>query len=913
MEENSDVRFSESIEKLFENGTVILFTCAANAEFPLLSVSRNAKDILGFGASYFSKHKHGWSERIHPNDKEEVVRQFHRLVQQGGGAINEYRFKTAEGSYRWLRDEIQVLEDEGKDVIYGVSLDITERKRAERALKESKTEELKQEIALRKETEKQLQKRLNYEKAISKCSELLLQSNSSEALHKSLKVLREVTEADRLFLYRNEEINGELFAQPVMEVTAGRVGSVFGSLQSRYSYSDYPFWYEKLSGLEKVHAQVNDLPDPERSVLKKQQVKSVLIIPIAFEGKWTGYIGFADTCEQRVWDEKEISLLETASRIIAAFENRRTIEESLIEQRNYTNAILNSLPSIYLLMDEDLNFIQWNDNAEQYTGYSSGELKSKRAFDLIAPADHEKLKDAVKQVRNGEGEGTELQLLTKSGDTLPYFWRGYFIELANKTRFLCVGVDITQQKEAQQALKDEKRFTDGVITSLPGIFYTLDTEGNYVRWNENFEKELGYSAEEIQNMAPDDFYSKEEFKKVASGLEKAEEEGYEILEANITTKSGKQVPFLLTACRIEQDGNVYITGVGHNISEQIKARRELRKSEELFRNLFLNAPAGIVMVDSDNKVLDINQSFERIFGFEKDELRGNDIDELIVPEEERGDVPRMPLMEYAFESFHREAQRITKNGDYIDVFIAAIPVYIDGEPIAGFGMYIDITEEKKYEQEISDSLEEKQTMLKEIHHRVKNNLAIVSGLLQLQMYETEDPLIQDTLKESERRIQTMALIHEKLYNSQNLGKISCDTYIGELVETIRNTIGSDQEVEVVTEIEPIKLKIRQAVPFALLVNEAVTNSFKHAFDDRTDNKIIIRIGKQGDGKVQAILSDNGKGLPKNISPEISDSLGLSLIDNFAQQLEADWEMGSDDGTYVRLVFQVEQNGGTENT
>ncbi|NIV11167.1 MAG: PAS domain S-box protein, partial [Aliifodinibius sp.] len=190
----------------------------------------------------------------------------------------------------------------------------------------------------------------------------------------------------------------------------------------------------------------------------------------------------------------------------------------------------------------------------------------------------------------------------------------------------------------------------------------------------------------------------------------------------------------------QQDGNNYLLGVGHDISEQVEARKKLRKSEKLFRDLFLNAPAGIVMVDPDNKVQSINKSFENMFGFTEQELKGKDIDEFIVPEEERGAIPRMPLKEYAYDSFNREAKRLTKNGGSIDVIMAAIPVYVDDKPIAGFGMYIDITEEKKYEQEITSSLKEKKVMLKEIHHRVKNNLAIVSGLLQLQMYETDNPL-----------------------------------------------------------------------------------------------------------------------------------------------------------------------------
>ncbi|MDZ7659623.1 PAS domain S-box protein [Fodinibius sp.] len=608
---------------------------------------------------------------------------------------------------------------------------------------------------------------------------------------------------------------------------------------------------------------------------------------------------------KRKWDEQEISLLKTVSRIIAAFEKRKVIEESLVKQRNYTTTILDSLPSIYLLMDENLQFVEWNSCAERYTGYSSDEIKSKTAFDLIKPEHHELLEKAIDQVREQKGKGTELNLLTKSGETIPFFWRGYFIELDNERFFLCVGIDITQQKETEQELRHEKRFNEALLESLPGIFYMFDEEGNYIRWNENQLEVTGYTNEEMQEISPAALFDDEEFKRIEKKIESVFKTGQAEVEAKLKTKTGEKIPYHFTGKLFEADDEQYILGVGYDISEQVEAREKLKRSEKLFRNLFLNAPAGIVMVDPENKVLNINESFENMFGFSQEELKHKDIDEFIVPKKERGEVPRMPLKEYAFERFHREAKRLTKEGDLIDVFIAAIPVYIDDEPIAGFGMYIDITEEKQHEQEITSSLKEKKVMLKEIHHRVKNNLAIVSGLLQLQMYESDDPLIRDTLEESERRIQTMALIHEQLYNSDSLGSISCDTYIGDLVETIRNTIGSDQDVNVNTEIESIELDIKRAVPFALLINEVVTNSFKHAFDDENDNSITIRITEQ-DGQVQAHLSDNGKGLPDDLEPGMSDTLGMNLIENFAQQLEAEWEMGSDNGTYVNLQFSIDE-------
>ena len=1047
---SSEVEYPGHINQRLSGGTVILFTCAAQADFPLLSVSPNVADILGYSQEYFLSREHGWSDRIHEDDKQSVFDSFATLLQEGGSAINEYRFKTQAGTYIWLRDEIKFVGDTGDNepAIYGSSIDITERKKAEVALKENKeqyqsmvehikdvaysldengrllflnkaweertgftkqdsegqyfhefvhpedrenfktqyrrlldrdseidtsvlrilkqeggffwaevfgrrlqdesggaaitgtvidvseeiarqqeieavnqqleervnqrSQELNEEIDRRKQAENDLQQQLSYEQAISKCSSLLLESTSNEALRKSLSILQEVTQSDRVYLYQNEEREDELYMNLLMEETADDVKSISSITGNQYCYSSYPWWFEQLSNQKIINEKVNELPLPVRETLHKQGVQSVLVIPITVNEEWFGYVGFSNTEQARKWETNEISLLNTAAGIIAAFEKRKQIEQSLLRQRNYTETILDSLPSIYLLMDEDTNFKQWNRNAQLNTGYSGEELAEKNAFDLIAPEDHQELTASIERVRNNEGEGTELKLLTKSGEKIPYFWKGYFIDFGQEKCFLCVGINITLQKETEGELMDEKRFNEALVESLPGIFYMIDSDGNYQRWNQNFEEQLGYNKNELEDMSPADFYTDEEYQRVQEGIQEVFKTGKSEIEVEVITKEGDKIPYYLTGKLFKQNGEQYLVGVGHDISEQIEYREKLRKSEEMFRNLFLKAPASIVMVDPDNKVQYINDSFQELFGYTEEELKGKDIDDVLVPEDEYEDAPKLPSGEFAVASFHQEAKRLTKDNTRVDVYVAGIPVYVDGEPVAGFGMYIDITEQKRYEEEIYTSLKEKHVLLKEIHHRVKNNLAVVSGLLQLQMYETDDPVIRETLKESESRIQTMALIHEKLYNSQNLSRISCSSYIPDLVETIRETISTDKDITVDTQIEDVELNINKAVPFALLVNEVVTNSFKHAFEDREKGKITIRMQEDEDD-LEVHISDNGIGLPEEFELGKRDSLGMTLINNFLQQLEADWEVGVDDGTYFGLEFSVEDVSGSSDS
>ncbi|WP_138431768.1 PAS domain S-box protein [Fodinibius saliphilus] len=914
-ENNSQVFSKETIDKFFSSGSVILFTCEKKSDFPLLSVSKNSKTILGFEPSYFLEGKDRWSERIHPEDRERVLCHFEKVFEEGEEVFNEYRFKRKDGTYIWLRDELKLIESpkEEETFIYGSSIDITERKKVRLALQESKEQypsDLREEIKKRKQAEKELQQRLLYEQALSKCSSLLLEHTNHGALEESLKILRDVTQSDRVYIFRNVEIDDKLCLKRLIEVSEDGTEIPQVPSSELVSYAEVPWWYHKLSNGEIINARVDDLSHKEGVLLKERDVNSVLVIPISIGEEWYGYIGFADTEKDDLWEENEVRLLQTAADIISAYKKRKKIEVNLLEQKNYTEAILNSLPGIYLLMDEDLENVQWNSNTSFFTSYTDEELAKRSGYDLIATEHHDRLTEAKEKIHNNEGSGFELTLLTKMGKKIPYYWRGYYIQLNKNYYYLWVGIDITQQKETEQALVEEKRFNEALVETLPGSFFMIGEDAEYKSWNQNLSDELEYSNSELEEISPLSLFPKKEHRTVVGFMNKVFKKGEASVELSCLTKSGKEIPYLITGKLFEQEGRNYLLGVGHNITEQVEARKKLKRNENLFRNLFLQAPSAIVMVTPDNKIKDVNQSFENLFGYSKEEITGRDIDKVLVPEEELEEAPTMPGKGFkAMASFHREAQRRASDGSLVDVFVAGIPVFVDGKPIAGFGMYIDITEQKKYEKEIYNSLKEKHVLLQEIHHRVKNNLAVVSGLIQLQMYETDDKEVRETLKESESRVQTMALIHEKLYKSQSLSQISCQSYIGDLVETIRSTNNTLKDITIDKEIDAVMLSINQAVPFALLINEVVTNAFKHAFERREQGNIQIKLEAE-DGRVHLYIKDNGIGLPDDFNPQNSDSLGMTLIYNFMDQLEAEGEMGTDNGTYLTLSFSVKDINGS---
>jgi two-component sensor histidine kinase len=195
-------------------------------------------------------------------------------------------------------------------------------------------------------------------------------------------------------------------------------------------------------------------------------------------------------------------------------------------------------------------------------------------------------------------------------------------------------------------------------------------------------------------------------------------------------------------------------------------------------------------------------------------------------------------------------------------------------------------------------------MLKEIHHRVKNNMQIISSLLQLQMDKIEDPQVRVLMRESESRIRSLALVHEKLYQSENLASIDLGDYIDSLGRYLLQTY-SNIKVDLQLHIEPLMISLDKAIPCGLILNELITNTLKHAFVSGQSGQIDISLKQCGANDCCLRVADNGKGLPAGFDWHQADTLGMQLIDGLAHQIGAKLNVASDGGTVTQLTFALD--------
>lgn len=304
---------------------------------------------------------------------------------------------------------------------------------------------------------------------------------------------------------------------------------------------------------------------------------------------------------------------------------------------------------------------------------------------------------------------------------------------------------------------------------------------------------------------------------------------------------------------------------------------------------------------------DFNNSASEQLGYSSREMSEMSVDDIIVPDEieAMNDIINNLIAKktlksrQTFETFLKK-----KDNSTLNVEINMSLVHFSDDPYIVM-VARDITERKEFENTIKSSLKEKEILLKEIHHRVKNNLQIISSLLTLQeFYVKEDPTAVNVLQESQNRVLSMAMIHEMLYQSKDLSQINFSDYLTSLLSNLFHTYGVDNKINTVIKVDHIYLNVETSVPLGLIISELISNSLKYAFPELKDkNEISVGLHYQNE-EFELIINDNGVGLPENIDfRNLESTLGLRLVKSLVNQLDGSIELDRSHGTKFKIIFK----------
>lgn len=552
--------------------------------------------------------------------------------------------------------------------------------------------------------------------------------------------------------------------------------------------------------------------------------------------------------------------------------------------------------------------LRWSPKAEDLFGYSQEEVINHPNLlkTFVHPDDLEGVVSKFQKSLDERKKSTSSinRNITKSGDVIYCEWYNSFLfdDNGKLVSTYSLVVDVTQRIQAMTQAKRSMASYIDLFNSFSDAIYLVDNDGLIINANEGTLSTFGYDRTDLIN----------KHYKILSAPGKFDAERLDTIDRNELEKKsvrlegwGKRInnevfpTEMLVSAGLYLDQEVLVI-IERDISERKQAEEELKKRENLLSELFNKSPLGIALLNTHSEIIEINEGFEKLFEFTKEEIVGLEIDRVIVPENLLEDAKRLSSIQYVEEEL---SQRKKKSGEIVDVIIYTVPIIIDEVMVYQYGIYVDISDRKEAEKNLKKSLKEKEVLLAEIHHRVKNNLAVITGLLELQSYSTKSENAKSILRHSQLRIHSIALVHEKLYDNDNFSEIKVQDYLKELGETIVQTMNKDDiTIELNYDLDNISLPITQAIPCGLLLNEILTNSYKHAFVGMEKGRIDVEF-KQHNNDLTFRISDNGVGFDSSEPIKKRNSLGLKLIRTLSKQLGAKMNISSETGSVLEIKFK----------
>jgi len=471
--------------------------------------------------------------------------------------------------------------------------------------------------------------------------------------------------------------------------------------------------------------------------------------------------------------------------------------------------------------------------------------------------------------------------------------------------------NLTKEDSVDEELnKSEHKYRQLIENSLQAIIIIQDFKVVYA--NKSFSRITGYTINELLSFTPKETMNivHPDDQELVWGNLKKRLVGLDIpphYQFKGISKDGRTKILDIFASKTEFEGKPAIQGFLIDITDQVEAQENIKKRTKFIETILNNLPLGIAVNEiNSGKSTFINKEFQEISGWTKEKIpnmrkffkkalnnpkHGKSISNKI-----KSDIKDKKPENLFWDSIELEL----KTGDKKYLSTKTIPLYDQDLIILTVQ---DITERITADKQIQSSLKEKEILLREIHHRVKNNLQTISSLLDLQAESIKDPMALEAFRSSQSRIRSMALIHERLYKSKDLSRIKAQEYLINLIDYLEATYDSQADnIKLKTNVQNIMLNVDTAIPCGLIINELVSNSMKYAFPGKQAGTIEVSLLVSSNNIISLCVKDDGIGIPADITIENSASLGLQLVHLLAKQIYGTLKTERKNGTRVEIMF-----------
>lgn len=586
--------------------------------------------------------------------------------------------------------------------------------------------------------------------------------------------------------------------------------------------------------------------------------------------------------------------------------NRNAIAALRESEEKYSKQFEYSVSGI-IISNKDGGILDANPAACAILGYTKQELMQGGRSLFVTP---ENLNSAnlSRQAGGNISYKQEEEYYTKDGTVIPVeAISASYRDGQGNTRFIYTFRDKSGERIVQHSLDDERRFSQIILNNIPGIFLVINKKLGLVQWNNILSHELGYAPEELDQIHIIDLFEKSDKEWVQNALYKIFRTGAGNFVANILSKREGIRPYHLYFNTFRRNDQVYLVATAVDKTDHFELESERERNFELMSQLFEKSPLAKVMIETNGRVLKANRSFIDLFGYTKKELIGQNVNPLIAGKEHLHEAEEINKNASRGISHQQKTIRIDKQNERIPVILSTVPVLYEKKVIAVFGIYVDMREQINLENKLHRTIQEKDTLLQEVHHRVKNNLAIVLSLLDLQILQEENESVVDKLYEVHSRIYSIAKIHETLYQADSMVMVD----FGQYLDLIRHTIPGLSEIEYNIPSESdseatFHLNMNQAVPLGIVIHELIRFSKKNNWYD-TDT-IQIRMRRTGD---QTEISITGLGIfSEAILKDKEYTYQYLLMKIFLEQIDATISQGE---KWNEIVIRFQKNDAATGT
>lgn len=594
---------------------------------------------------------------------------------------------------------------------------------------------------------------------------------------------------------------------------------------------------------------------------------------------------------------------------------RRNYEQRIIEHSSKLKAIFDSGNQHIWTVDGNFRVTSFNKNyADAYRTSSGREAKvNESVLDSVRGTPLFKFwKSKYEEALKGKSIEFETSQVIRDGRML--FGQVFMHPVYNASKQVievaAVALNITDRKNYERQIIEQSARLRAIFKSGSQLMWTVDRKMQLTSFNKNYadaiyelygtypelNTDINRLPKQMRSVEYDEFWSGK-YEEVMSG--KSVE-----FDTERTTQDGRKMyrHIFLHPILDEKNRVVEVSAVGYDITAQKRAQEEILNKQSQLEAIINTTDDIIFSIDENLRMVEFNDVLKRIVWDRNAEVvtPGRPIFELL-PAQHKADLTGIYKKVLAGQSITAIETFIVKGEERL--YEAHYNPIRTNKHITGIAVFSrDITEQKQAEENTLKSLKEKEVLLKEVHHRVKNNLQVISSILNLQTSYLKDKGTINLLKECQNRIKTMAFIHESLYQNKDFSQINFSEYIITLVKNLFYSFEANQQkIKTNFDIDTIFLNLDLSIPCGLIMNELVSNALKYAFEGGREGTVFIKLKKEK-GKIRMVVADNGKGIPENIDFRNTETLGLQLVTTLTEQINGSISMDRNKGTTFEIIF-----------